>query len=381
MKVSLPPTGLQQLVIPMLVFLISITGANTSSSSKLASRVSVQIPYPLHNPEGEEHVKAHFGFPSHHGHMGGYVYYTESSLCFGFHKNEVEKNGTVTSPVVYPLSKDGSSSSDFVSPFILMVPSKTAKECSYSTLAREAQLLGASALVLAHDECRCSDQNCTSEFGPTCTSDPVTVVSAEGAISAADITIPTFLLFKVKAHQLIVELKRNHPVMMELSWGLHNNQTLNAEPHTFQHQLWSTAADQLLDVETLGHFKTIATTFYKHGAQFEPKFALFPGKRFGCDQQTEEGPASPCDHICTNHGRYCALTAYHQSGQSIVNETLRRLCIWQEYGQGDGKNPKDKDTNDGSKYCECSCIVIIICIPESVQYCTVCLLSFCFLFF
>jgi len=37
-------------------------------------------------------------------------------------------------------------------------------------------------------------------------------------------------------------------------------------------------------------------------------------------------------HQCTNHGRYCTLHAKDLSGNAIVHETLRRLCIWKHYG-------------------------------------------------
>ena len=48
-----------------------------------------------------------------------------------------------------------------------------------------------------------------------------------------------------------------------------------------------------------------------------------------------------CDDQCTNHGRYCARPledTIHKNmlGTALVTESLRRLCIWQLYGEGQG---------------------------------------------
>lgn len=276
------------------------------------SRVSIQIPFSLHNPEGEEHVHAHWGTPSHHGHLGAFVYYIDGSLCYGWDVT----NGTNAYPQNTKLQ----------SPFILMTKMQSA-ECSPVTLARQAQLFGAAALLLANDECRCNDSNCTAAYGPNCNPEPVVDLSNDG--SAGDVSIPTFLIYKLRAEALIKELQTNNqPALVELAWGM-PNKTMDAEKPKIEHHLWSTANDGLLDVITLQHFKTISTTLAPHGAHFTPKFSLVSGKRFGCDKQSETGP---CDHLCTNNGRYCALNAYHLDGHSILNETVRRLCVWQEYG-------------------------------------------------
>lgn len=45
--------------------------------------------------------------------------------------------------------------------------------------------------------------------------------------------------------------------------------------------------------------------------------------------------------LCTNHGRYCANDPDDDlyagvSGADVVTESLRRICIWSHYGEGDG---------------------------------------------
>jgi hypothetical protein len=93
--------------------------------------------------------------------------------------------------------------------------------------------------------------------------------------------------------------------------------------------LWTTAHDPILDLETYRNFQTVALALEPQ-AEFEPHFSLIPGSRFHCDKQIDT--SGPCDHLCTNNGRYCALNAANLTGHAIVTETLRRLCIWKEYG-------------------------------------------------
>lgn len=58
---------------------------------------------------------------------------------------------------------------------------------------------------------------------------------------------------------------------------------------------------------------------------FRPHYSLIDGTRFHCQEN------GPCDHLCTNHGRYCSTHAKELSGYAIVRESLRRLCIWKHY--------------------------------------------------
>jgi len=52
-----------------------------------------------------------------------------------------------------------------------------------------------------------------------------------------------------------------------------------------------------------------------------------------------------CYNLCTNNGRYCALDPDGDlekgaSGADVVRESLRRICIWNNYGQADGVGEK-----------------------------------------
>jgi hypothetical protein len=74
--------------------------------------------------------------------------------------------------------------------------------------------------------------------------------------------------------------------------------------------------------------QTLSTSFAKDAA-FTPRFSIIDGSRFDCDHTVQS--EGPCDHLCSNHGRYCALHANDLSGHAIVKETLRRLCVWNHF--------------------------------------------------
>jgi hypothetical protein len=65
---------------------------------------------------------------------------------------------------------------------------------------------------------------------------------------------------------------------------------------------------------------------------------IYEGVSAGC--QGSEGE-DQCYNLCTNSGRYCATDPDDSldsgiSGADVVTESLRRLCIWKEYGEADG---------------------------------------------
>jgi hypothetical protein len=81
---------------------------------------------------------------------------------------------------------------------------------------------------------------------------------------------------------------------------------------------------------TYSNMRTVAVALQEQ-AHLSPRFSLIQGSQFQCNEQKDND--GPCDHLCTNHGRYCAIHARELSGHAIVTETLRRLCIWKHYGE------------------------------------------------
>jgi hypothetical protein len=284
------------------------------ASNNATSRVNVHIPSKLQTPGGVGHVQAEFGFQQSSGSISSFVYFIDRPLCRAIdYKNMTQ---------IYPFPTGG-----LKSPFILLVDGSN---CSAVAKARHAQLAGASALVIADEHCRCSDKNCTDKFGPECQpSDPVLVNDGSGS----DVSIPSFLLFKTAAESVKEQLKKNQTVLMELTWGLKDDVQTTSQPVNFS--LWTTAHDPVLDIETYVNLRTVAAAL-KDTAYFSPCFSLLDGSRFQCNEEADT--KGPCDHLCTNHGRYCAVHARDLSGYAIVRESLRRLCIWRHYGDPPNNN-------------------------------------------
>ena len=293
-----------------LLALLGIAGP-VFAANATTSRILVHIPFQLHNPDGFDHVQAEFGFQHSSGSIAEYVYYLDASLC-----NPVFFNKTQG----FPAHDQG-----FQAPFILLTRAGT---CSAVTKARHAQQIGASALVLADTLCRCGDKECIDKFkDDECLNESPSMVN-DG--SGSDISIPSFRIYKTLAQSLVEQLKKNQPVLMELLWGL--KQDVGESPDTIPlyYHLWTTAYDPLVDMETYTNLRAVAKAF-EGKAKFSPRYSLINGSRFNCDKTAEED--GPCDHLCTNHGRYCTVHAKDLSGHAIIHETVRRLCIWKHYGE------------------------------------------------
>jgi hypothetical protein len=278
------------------------------------SKVLVHIPFPIHDPAGFDHVKAEFGFDggSSAGHsLANYVYYMEETLCYPVN------NMTVGYPVHDGLRK---------TPFILLINGGGA--CSAVTKVRHAQHIGASAVLLAAPRCLCNDAACLAKFpedsSTNCKSaDPILVNDGSGW----DISIPSFLIFKPFGEALKAELRKNQPCLVELQWGL---QDVNISRAHMQLAFWTSAYDPLVSLETYVDVRSVVTAF-DTVAVFAPRYNIIDGERFNCLSAAKPDPNGPCDHLCTNHGRYCTLHAVNLSGNAIVKETLRRLCIWKHF--------------------------------------------------
>jgi hypothetical protein len=148
--------------------------------------------------------------------------------------------------------------------------------------------------------------------------------------SGADISIPSFLIFKTDAELIIEELKANHPVQLEMSWALPNP---NAR---VEYDLWTVPTDPI-SKSFLNTFKPLAKALGDH-AFFTPNMYIYDGVRTHCLGNDGE---NYCYNLCTNNGRYCATDPDNDldqgiSGQDVVKEALRRLCIWKHYGETDG---------------------------------------------
>lgn len=304
-----------------LFFGITITtgtvAAAAAAGGTTTSKVLVHIPFSLHLAEGYDHVQADFGVHtvSSGRSIASYVWYLDEYLCepisnrtSGYPRSDVENEDVRVEP-----------------PY--MVISKAGGPCTAVVKARHAQHAGAAALILVDPNCLCSDTDCTTAFpnNSTCHEHPPLLVD-DG--SAGDISIPTFLIYPLLAAKLHSHLQNSQPALMELQWGIPEEISENRVP---QVHLWTMAYDPLVSLEFYVNVRTVAKAFGK-ALHFVPHYAIVDGTRFHC---TDAQPDTdlPCDHLCTNHGRYCTLHATNLSGYAILRETLRRLCIWKHYGE------------------------------------------------
>ena len=193
---------------------------------------------------------------------------------------------------------------------------------------RVAQFLGASAVVIADNQCVCDDVTCTSEHpGETCQS-TFPVISGDG--SENDISIPSFLLNRHDASVLIEELRGNHPMQMQLSWGWKSKKRV-------EYSIWS-GPHESHGAELVQNLKHIAVALGSD-AVFTPHMNVHSGKRYRCYRSM-----LACQNMCSIGARYCesSFVLPFKEKEIIIDatktleESLRRLCIWKHYGEADG---------------------------------------------
>ena len=184
--------------------------------------------------------------------------------------------------------------------------------------------------MIADDKCFCSDSLCLAQIKTTVCKEQEPIVSNDGS-GGADVTIPSYLIFKLDAENIKVELTANRPVQIEMSWNL------PIPDGRVEYDLWTTPSD-MASLDFFRSFKAIAEALGDR-AYFTPHMYINDGARLQC-QGTQNGQ-SRCANLCTNNGRYCSTDPGNDllnfvSGADVVRESLRRLCIWSTYGARDG---------------------------------------------
>lgn len=200
--------------------------------------------------------------------------------------------------------------------------------CTFVKKVRNAQRSGAAGVLIADNTCLCSDKDCLSNNTIAQCESTEPIMADDG--SGADISIPSFLMFKHDADKIKVEVKENRPVQVEMAWSLPN------PDNRVEYDLWTVPTDTISkDFET--NFKVLAEKLADH-AYFTPHMYIYDGVRSHCQGNDGE---NFCYNLCTNNGRYCATDPDNDldkgiSGADVVKESLRRLCIWSNYGASDG---------------------------------------------
>lgn len=276
-----------------------------------------QVPQTLFRPEGYDHREALFGVPPYGGSIAQSVYYAASDLC----------DPTVDTRGGYPIrAKDNTGKMEpWPSPYILMVDRGG---CSFVQKVRNAQRSGAAGVVIADNTCLCSDKNCVSANGQDVCQPAEPIMADDG--SGGDISIPSFLMFKVDADQIKAELQANHMVQVEMQWALPK------PDDRVEYDLWTTPSDPV-SKDFQKKFEPVAQALGDR-AYFTPHMYIYDGVKSNC--QGFDGK-NMCFNLCTNNGRYCATDPDNDldhgiSGADVVKESLRRICIWKHYGEADG---------------------------------------------
>lgn len=269
-------------------------------------------------PGGYEHREALFGVPPYGASLQQNVYYADSDLC----DPDVNTRGGYP---IRPMEKDGKTMKPWPSPYILMVDRGG---CTFVKKVRNAQRAGAAGVIIADNSCLCSaGDDCHSDPGEQCESrEPIMADDGSGS----DISIPSFLMFKQDADPIKAELQANHMVRMEMAWAL------PSPDDRVEYELWTTPTD-IVSREFQQQFKEAAIALDKH-AYFTPHMYIYDGIKSGCQGVDGE---NQCYNLCTNNGRYCATDPDNDldrgiSGANVVEESLRRDCIWQIYGKDNG---------------------------------------------
>lgn len=289
---------------------------NADTADTVSSRLQVHVPQTLFRPEGYDHREALFGVPPYGGSIAQSVYYADSDLC----------DPTVDTRKGYPIrSKDKKGKMEpWPSPYILMVDRGG---CSFVQKVRNAQRSGAAGVVIADNTCLCTDKKCVSANQDVC--QPAEPIMADDG-SGGDISIPSFLMFKVDADEIKAEVQANHMVQIEMQWAL------PSPDDRVEYDLWTTPSDPVSKDFQKG-FKSVAQAL-GDSAYFTPHMYIYDGIKSNCQGFDGE---NMCFNLCTNNGRYCATDPDNDldhgiSGADVVKESLRRLCIWKHYGEQDG---------------------------------------------
>lgn len=204
-------------------------------------------------------------------------------------------------------------------------------DCTFVKKVRNAQRAGAAAVLIADDMCLCSHEDCEDDSGAKNICEDTEPIMADDG-SGSDISIASFLLFKEDADPIIEVLKQNQQVRVSMSFSV------PAPDARVEYDMWTTPSDPL-STSILMSFKVAAVALGDE-AFFTPHQYIYDGKQAGC--QGSDGQ-NQCFTLCTNNGRYCSTDPDDDldsgiSGADVVQESLRRICIWQKYGEdGVGK--------------------------------------------
>mmetsp|Transcript_22799 Transcript_22799/g.56494 ORF Transcript_22799/g.56494 Transcript_22799/m.56494 type:complete len:548 (+) Transcript_22799:178-1821(+) len=332
--------GAQSIAVAIFAALASVSSCQAHFPANESTYLNFVIPTDLHHENSWSHV------PSSFGRLG------------------LGQEGSMVLPVKMLEGKDHHLCDDIVmekeihdhlkipegsgNPFILLVERGV---CTFVKKARNAQHLGAAALLIAdakHDHLPdVSSQDILSLDDNHTEHENAYRLADDG--SGRDISIFTMMIAKKEYQGIrkVIDSKSNSTgiLVAEIAWHVPKFEK------KVTMELWSSPVDKHTKEFMASNFSSIARTFdlnemhakshEKHEYNeemnlmtFHERPVLLDGKALGCIGNIK-APDEPCYHLCTNGGRYCHASHHGTVGRDIVKESLRRLCIDKHY-----KNPK-----------------------------------------
>jgi hypothetical protein len=285
-----------------------------------SSTVDVVIPRSLYRGEGGyPHQQAEFGTAHSipEGNLVVSMHYVNSTLCTD---QEVEAAWKMKPAWTPPFGLMVDRSKNTLQAAAVSAPSSP-YHCTFVQQVRQAQSLGAAAVVLANHLCECSNVDCIqNSMDATCETMPP-ILKDDG--SGSDIHIPSVLLTKPYSQPMKQRLVGNDgPVAMEFQWHPYLSKTVSL---TLWHTPFflSTYSNPSQDMNGLW-WKNLSQVVLALGdsLEFAPHFLLLDGRQLGCFHNNDA-----CRDTCTNGGRYCDASTASSSLQAI-QEIIIRMCLW-----------------------------------------------------
>lgn len=303
----------------------------------------INVPASLRKPGGYSHKASLFGRPSYASTTQRIYYAGASGQCSNDETKSCASDSDCSGGGT--CVHDGTlctfdTTKTYPTPFILMVDRG---DCTFVTKARNAQQMGATALVVADNLCVCGAP-CSPQAGCQYT-EPVLADDGSGA----DIVIPAVMLPKQEADdivnyfrcgQLSIQGRPKTCAWQEWSQGATVQASLeytvpNPDDRV-EWELWTTSIDGA-SLDFLTAFKDTVLQLGTH-QHFAPMMYTYNGSQYGCD--VKQTGSDMCGNLCTNGGLYCAPDPDGSqdegiSGADVVAENLRRACLWDLVGGDD----------------------------------------------
>jgi len=292
-----------------------VNGEGTYQDS---SRLQIQVPSHLFKPGGYSHRGAMFGNPPYGATIMQPMYYADSDLCDAVSLDK--RTGYPTRP-----KDDSGKMEPWKSPYILMVDRGG---CSFVEKVRNAQHAGAAGAIIADNMCTCDDDECMKSLNPDDVCEDIEPTMSDDG-SGGDIKIPSFLMYKHDADAIKeAVMKDNQFIQMEMSW------TMPRASDQVDYEIWTSPGDMISN-EFFKQWKPVASRLGS-STVFTPRQYIINGEAACVDDYG----TNLCTDMCTNNGKYCGIsleaeeTSFGKTikGTDRVVESLRRICIWQEYG-------------------------------------------------